>query len=143
MGDRWISSPFIYTIQPLIQVLDKNQKVNSLIDEATNWWKTPLIFEVFSAEDAALIYNIPICPEWQQDNMVWFRTKYSKFTVKSVSHMAKAKIEGNKGSSSNPDLSKFWKKVWNVKDPQWLECFCGRFALISFPQNSISKKGVS
>jgi hypothetical protein len=61
-GGRWIPCQSTYAIQTPPWILDKESKVSSLVDEDTHWWNTTLISEIFSAEEVALIYNIPISP---------------------------------------------------------------------------------
>jgi hypothetical protein len=124
LGDRWIPSPSTYTIQTPPRILDRNQRVSSLIDVDTKWWNVPLIRELFCDEDAALICNIPISPTRQQDAMVWLGTSNGVFSVKSAYHMAKSKTEESSGSSSNQDLStQLWKRVWHVKGPPLVRVF--------------------
>jgi hypothetical protein len=145
-GDRWIPYPSTYTIQSPPRILDKESKVSALIDEDTKWWNPSLVSDIFNADEAALIYNIPISPIRQHDTLVWLGTKNGDFSVKTAYHMAKVNMESSKGSSSNPGLSKqfwrkiwninpglskqFWRKIWNIKVPPWLKFFCGRRAPI-------------
>jgi hypothetical protein len=117
-GDRWIPYPSTYTIQSPPRILDKESKVSALIDEDTKWWNPSLVSDIFNADKAALIYNIPISPIRQHDTLVWLGTKNGDFSVKTAYHMAKVHMESSKGSSSNPGLSKqFWRKIWNIKVP--------------------------
>jgi hypothetical protein len=105
-GDRWIPYPTTYAIQTPPRILDKESTVRSLMDEDTLWWNTTLISEIFSVEEAALIYNVPISPPRQEDNLVWLGTKNGVFTVKSAYHMAIEYREASKGSTSTPNINK-------------------------------------
>ena len=100
-GDRWIPYPSTYAIQTPPWILDKESKVSALIDENTHWWNSSLVSEIFGAEEAALIFNIPISPARQHDTLVWLETKNGEFSVKTAYHMAKENMEASNGSSSS------------------------------------------
>ena len=100
-SDRWIPTPLSYAIQTPIQGFLDEAKVCSLIDENTNWWNIGLINEIFNNEEAAVICNIPICPQRQMDKLVWMGTKNGEFFVRSAYHLAMSKKDGNLGSCSD------------------------------------------
>jgi hypothetical protein len=92
-GDRWLPVPSTYTIQTPPHILEHDSQVSSLIDNDTNWWDIQLIRDVFNEEDAALICNIPISPQRQEDKLVWVGTRNGEFTVRSTYHIAKEKLD--------------------------------------------------
>jgi hypothetical protein len=143
-GDRWIPSPSIYTIQTPPRIVDRHQKVSSLIDVDTKWWNVPLIRELFCDKDAALICNIPISPIRQQDALVWLGTSNGVFSVKSAYHMAKSKFKESSGSSSNHDLStQLWKRVWHVKGPSVVRVFLWKACSNILPTKiNLHKRGI-
>lgn len=144
-GDRWIPSPWSYAIQTPNRNFNKEANVCSLIDEATNWWNFPLIQELFSREESAIICNIPICPQRQQDKLVWVGTKNGVFTIRSAYHMAKDREEDSRRCSSNYDLShKLWRTVWNVKASTMVKVFLWKASNNILPSKlNLFRKGIT
>jgi hypothetical protein len=91
-GDRWIPSRTSYSIQSPARILDGEVKVSALVDESTMWWHTPLMHSIFTEEEAVLICNMVICPQRQQDKLVWVGTKNGIFSEKSAYHLRKGDI---------------------------------------------------
>ena len=75
-----------HTVQTLARIFHRQAKVCELIDKDTNWWNIPLKEEVFNAEEATLIYSMPICQRTQSDRRVWGGNKTSDYTVCSACH---------------------------------------------------------
>jgi hypothetical protein len=63
--------------------------VSALVDESTMWWNTPLIHSILTEEEAVLICSMVICPQRQQDKLVWVGTKNGIFSVKRAYHLRK------------------------------------------------------
>jgi hypothetical protein len=100
---------------------------------------------VLSEEDAALICNIPISPQRQEDKLVWVGTRNGEFTVKSAYHIAKEKMDRNKGSTSSPDsCTKFWKTIWKVQAPLVVKVFLWKACTNILPtKHNLYKKRIT
>ena len=144
-SDRWISTPLSYAIQTPIQGLPNEAKVCSLIDENTNWWNIGLINEIFSKEEAAMICNIPICPQRQVDKLEWVGTKNGEFSVRSTYHLAMSKQEGNLGSCSDNEHSrKVWRAIWGIQVPAVTKKFLWKACSNILPTKlNLVKKGIN
>jgi hypothetical protein len=56
---------------------------------------------VFNERRHASICGVAICPNRQQDQMVWIGAKNRKLVVKSAYHFEKGRVVKGKGGSSN------------------------------------------
>ena len=92
--DQNLGGPTSYSIQSPIRILDREAKVSALVDESLMWWNTSMIHSIFTEEDAVSICSMAICPQRQQDKLVWVGTKNGIFSVKSAYHLAKEKNDG-------------------------------------------------
>jgi hypothetical protein len=77
--------------------------VSALVDNATMWWNISLVRSIFSEEESTMICSMPICPQRQQDRLVWLGTRNGVFSVKSAYHMAKKTIDCSRGECSTVD----------------------------------------
>jgi hypothetical protein len=90
-GDRWIPAPTSYSIQSPVRLLDSEAKVSALVDASMMWWNISLIKRIFNEEEATKICSMAICPQRQQDKLVWVGTKNGIFSIKSAYHLAREK----------------------------------------------------
>lgn len=58
--DKWLPTSTTYMVQTPKRILAENARVKKLIDENTRWWNVSLIHEVFNAEEAISICQIPL-----------------------------------------------------------------------------------
>jgi hypothetical protein len=72
-------SPTSYAIQSPIRILDREAQVSALVDNATMWRNISLVRSIFSEEESAMICSMPICPQRQQDRLVWLGTRNGVF----------------------------------------------------------------
>jgi ribonuclease HI len=132
--DKWLprSSTFMIQSQPVI--LDPNATVKELIDGATNWWKIPLLEQLFTKEEVQLILTIPVSVSSQADVCIWRGNKNGLFSVKSAYyiHMEMEK-KGLAESSSNGGRSTVWKQIWDLKIPNVEKNFLWRACHESLP----------
>ncbi|XP_059445337.1 uncharacterized protein LOC132177129 [Corylus avellana] len=123
-GDKWLFSPTTYAIQSSVRILSENARVSALIDQELQWWNIPLIKEIFLDEEVHQICSIAICPQTQQDRLVWSGTKNGLFSVKSVYHLAiDLYNRGAGGCSSGDKLAPFWKQIWCISAPRVVSLF--------------------
>jgi hypothetical protein len=88
--DRWLNSPFTYSIQSPVKVLGEEASVSEHIDEDSKWWNFNLIKESFLEEEVGKICD---------------------FTVHSAYHKAKENSIMDEASSSNSmQMAYLWKK---------------------------------
>jgi hypothetical protein len=122
--DKWVlAAPGGYLQSPE-GVLARNAKVCELLNTNTNWWNTPLISEIFTAEEAELICGMAVSPRTGEDSLIWRCTKNGEFTVRSAYHLAKDKFEVDKGSCSNRDSNRLlWKAIWQIEAPRATKIF--------------------
>jgi hypothetical protein len=123
-GDRWLDSPYTFSIQTPIHVLDENARVSELIDEDAKWWKTEMIHEIFMEEEARRICSMAISPSTQCDKRVWVGTKNGEYSVRSGYHLNKEQRVSSEGcSSDSSQLSQLWRMVWNFRGPRAIKMF--------------------
>ncbi|XP_059449513.1 uncharacterized protein LOC132180640 [Corylus avellana] len=136
-GDKWLPTPTSHVVQSPIHRLTPDACVSELIDEASLWWDTALIHEVFIKEEAETICSMAICPRGQPDVLVWAGTKNGFFTVCSAYHLAKTLKDMQHGSSSSGVLSReIWRNIWKVGGPRVVQLFLWKAC-----QNSLPTKG--
>ncbi|XP_059438559.1 uncharacterized protein LOC132171289 [Corylus avellana] len=143
--DRWVPVPSTYAIQSPMRILDSEETVDALIDEETQWCNTPLIHEIFSRDEAAMICSIPICPGRQRDRLAWMGTKNGEFSFKSAYHLAKDICEGSRGSCSESSLvTHQWKNVWHTAGPMAVKTFLWQASNeILATRVNLDKKGIT
>jgi hypothetical protein len=114
-------------------------RVEELIDPTTNFWDTQLVNEMFVAEDAKIILQIPI-HDHTKDFIAWHFDKKGMFSVKSAYKVAidfaeRESLQGQESSSSsNGEGTKFeWKKLWALPLPNKVLHFLWRMATYSLP----------
>jgi hypothetical protein len=122
--DRWVPVPSTYSIQSPTKILSQDATVSQFIDADLKWWNFPLIKEVLTEEEAAVVCSIPICPGRQQDKKVWISTRNGLFSVNSAYHLAIDIVEAKRGSCSDSTLqTKQWKDIWKIKGPMVVKTF--------------------
>jgi exonuclease III len=122
--DKWVPAALGGYLQSPEGVLARNAKVCELLNTNTNWWNTPLISEIFTAEEAELICGMAVSPRTGEDRLIWRCTKNGEFTVRSAYHLAKDKFEVDKGSCSNRDSNRLlWKAIWQIEAPRATKIF--------------------
>lgn len=84
------------------RVLERDARVNELLDLESNWWNMDLVQNVFNEDDAREIYGMAVCPQTRRDQIVWAGAKNGKFSMHSAYHMAKEQGLREEGSFSNP-----------------------------------------
>jgi ribonuclease HI len=122
--DRWLPTPGSHKVQSPVHILLADASVSALLDLETNWWKTDLIFNIFSVDEAKAICSMPVCPRTRQDKLVWMGTKQGNFTVSSAYHMGKENGLKEEGSCSNVhQIAEIWKGVWRIKCARAVKMF--------------------
>jgi hypothetical protein len=70
-------------------------------------------------EEVEVICNMAICPDGQQDKMIWAGTKNGTFTVRSAYHLAHSLGLEERGACSSMGATKdIWSKIWALKGPR-------------------------
>ena len=119
--------------------------MSALVDTSTMWWNISLVQSIFSEEEVAMILSMPICPQRQQERLVWMGTRNGAFSVKSAYHMAKESIDRLGGESSTGDQhSPLWKAIWSVKVPRVVSHFLWKACNGILPTKvNLHKRGIS
>ena len=86
--DKWLHQPstFRLTSQPI--AVPFNAKVSLLIDPHTVAWRTDVVQQFFSLDDAAAILSIPLSYRLPMDHLVWAYTPRGVFVVRSAYKVA-------------------------------------------------------
>ncbi|KAJ8435388.1 hypothetical protein Cgig2_017665 [Carnegiea gigantea] len=69
-----------FTTRPHLQVAE-------VIDGANVSWHDDLIRELFLPIGVDIILNIPLCPAWPYDRLIWDYSNDGSFTIRSVDHL--------------------------------------------------------
>jgi hypothetical protein len=114
-------------------------KVEELIDPVTNYWDTRLVHQIFTAEDAEMILQIPIHGQ-TNDFIAWHFDKKGMFSVKLAYQVAidcaeRESTRGQHSGAANNDEAKCfkWKKIWSLPLPNKILHFLWRTATYSLP----------
>lgn len=114
-------------------------KVNDLIDPATNSWDEGLVKQILLPEDAEIILKIPI-QENMQDFIAWHFDKKGIFSVKSAYRVAadstarESPAGLTSSSSADVDVGGFnWHKLWTLPLPSKVLHFLWRLSTHSLP----------
>jgi hypothetical protein len=68
-------------------VLPQHATVSALIDYDSKWWNVPLIFAIFSKEEAEVITSLPLSKYDQNDLMIWRGSSTGDFTLHNAYYM--------------------------------------------------------
>jgi len=125
-GDRWLPHNS-HALYPLLDGLDEQSTVDSLINQDSKWWNVPYIERFFLAEAVAQICSLKISPVSQVDRLIWAGTKNGKFSVRSAYHLEVERRSRSMGSGSLPaSANPFWKVIWKLKVPRAVQVFLWR-----------------
>lgn len=117
-NDKWLPTPTTYSVQSPRIILSKDAKVKELIDQDTKCWKTSLINDIFMADEAEKICQLPLSMYIQEDKLIWRGTNSGEFTVWSAYHKKKERKDLGQGEGSTSSrCSKIWKIIWSLKVP--------------------------
>jgi ribonuclease HI len=132
-------------IQSPVRILDRNAMVSELLDRDANWWNTPIIKEIFQAEEAELICRLAVSPRSGEDRLIWNYNKNGDFSVRSAYHLAKDKFEVDKGSCSHRESSKpLWKAIWAIEGPKAAKSFLWKACSEILPtKDKLFKKNIT
>lgn len=90
-------------------MLDKNARVESLIDLETKMCNQPLIAQVFSFEEVESICKIPLSMLGAAYKLSWWPAKKGLFFVQSLEM---TRFNRTHGESSDPRAKEqFWKRI--------------------------------
>lgn len=111
-GEIWLPSPSPRQVHSNVQMLDKNARVESLIDLETKMCNQPLIAQVFSFEEVESICKIPLSILGAAYKLSWWPAKKGLFFVKSAYTLEMTRVSKTLGESSNPRAKEqFWKRI--------------------------------
>jgi hypothetical protein len=81
----------------------------------------------FFEEEAAVIQNIPLCPLFPKDKLIWRCTTNWLFLVRSAYHLVVEEQAEANGRVSNPGRgNETWKVCWNLNVPNKVKMFVWR-----------------
>jgi hypothetical protein len=122
--DRWIPRPTSFLVQSPPNQIAGNSLVSNLIDRDLRSWNVGLIHSIFTEDEAQLIINIPLCPTFPPDHLVWQGTSNGVFSVHSAYHLAKELQQRNCGECSNPvTQGEVWRVLWSLQIPNPVKVF--------------------
>lgn len=123
--DKWLTQPstFKLTSPPIGIQLDA--MVSSLIEPLFASWKTELIWQAFSNEDATQILRIPLSSRLPEDSLVWAYMTKGLFLVKSAYNEVDFSSSScfASGISNGPNTKSFWKSLWRLNIPNMIKSF--------------------
>jgi hypothetical protein len=142
-GDNWLPNFGSLNFQPEL-TLPRDAKVSDLIDVSVRGWNCGLIDNCFPAYVANIIKNIPLCPLFPPDKIIWNGTSSRSFSVKNAYHMALDLLKQKNGECSysvgNRD---FWKKIWSTNVSNVSKKFLWRACQNALPtKQNLFRKGV-
>lgn len=133
-GDRWLPTPISFAVQSPPCLLATDSMVEALMDRDQRGWNVELLRTVFSGAKAEVIINIPICPAFPPDWLVWRCTSTGIFSVCSAYHLGKDIQRWTSGACSSPEANKeVWKVLWSLKVPNPVKVFLWKACHNLFP----------
>ncbi|KAF5442887.1 hypothetical protein F2P56_035499 [Juglans regia] len=128
-SNKWLPTPTSYKSQSQPKVLCLEATVNSLIDQETHSWNIPLVQNIFTPEEAAIISRIHVSACNSNDKQVWRCTKNGLFTVKSAYHLQVSLNDNKMGQASDTSNHEaLWNRLWKLKVPNKIKIFIWRSA---------------
>lgn len=117
----------------------------ALFDEDTNWWNRNLVEGIFLEEEVTKICGMAISPNKQADQLVWVGNKNGEYFVKSTYHLAKCRMEMERGSSSKqPGDVSLWKAIWKIRATRAVTMFIWKACSDILPtKDNLFKRGIS
>ena len=122
-GNYWVPRPTSFKIQSPCWIGDKDAKVCSLMGPNRNGWNDQLIGEHFEADEAEIIYNLPLSQYGQEDKMIWRLTKTGEFTIRSAYYLGKERTTRRGEQCSRVVENKSWKSIWSLTIPNSTRMF--------------------
>lgn len=138
-------------LSPIPMGVDHETTVNSLmVDEGYIRWNGDLINSLFCvnslfcAEEARLIFSIPLSYFKPPDRLVWVAEKDGLFSTKSAYLVARSggNIGGDDTASSkmNGELKHMWRALWRASVPEKVKICVWRCCLNALPTKENLRK---
>lgn len=83
-GDKWVLNSPDFLVHSPPNGLNNEDRVCSLLDQQTGWWKNNVLGEYFDPVEAERISNLVPSPLLQEDCLIWRGTKNGFFYVRSA-----------------------------------------------------------
>ncbi|XP_042972813.1 uncharacterized protein LOC122304620 [Carya illinoinensis] len=116
--DRWLPNAVGFKVRSLVNRLEADSKVSSLIFEDIHSWNEVLIGEIFSRNEAAQICSVPLSWYGEDDKILWGYTKDGRFSMKSAYHLCNDMEGEGLGECSNRQAQKnVWEGIWSLVVP--------------------------
>ncbi|KAL6183929.1 hypothetical protein ACLB2K_045339 [Fragaria x ananassa] len=128
--DPWLPLP--YHFKPYSPPMEGTEdwRVCDLIDSEYMDWIEPVIYDLFSKEEAKVILRIPLSMRRVQDKLFWHYDKHGVYQVKSGYHIARITDQTVGCASSSgtvgPGSGGCWKKIWQANVPPKVRSFVWR-----------------
>lgn len=124
-------------------MLPMDATVSTVIDPDSRWWNVPLIYSMFSKEEADCITVIHLSKYGQPDLQIWRGTSTGEFKVRSAYHFEKDSKEVDRGKVLIIRIPIHCGKLYRECMFQiQSKCFCGDLVTIFFPQKIICRSKV-
>jgi hypothetical protein len=108
--------------------------VEEFIDQNTKWWNSHLIKQIFHAEEARIICQLPLNLVPIKDSLIWRDTLNVDFSVRSVYHMKKdLQAFLRSGGSRQGAVDKVLKTIWKFKIPNAVKMFMWKACSVLLP----------
>ena len=88
--DRWLPRPYSFRPITVGRAEDATRRVAELIDKVNGVWNEPVVRSWFLPCDAEIIFSLPLCQSWPEDQLIWHFFADGKFSIKSAYHVARA-----------------------------------------------------
>jgi hypothetical protein len=125
-------------------MLPMDATVSAVVDPDSRWWNVPLIYSMFSKEEADCITVIHLSKYGQPDLQIWRGTSTGEFKVRSAYYLEKDSKEVDQGKSShNSNSYSLWKTIWGMHVPNPVKMFLWRSCHNILPtKDNLQKKGI-
>ncbi|XP_040986468.1 uncharacterized protein LOC121234565 [Juglans microcarpa x Juglans regia] len=128
-GPKCLTSPTTFAVQSPVSLLQKDAKVEELIDRQKGEWNETMIRTIFSEEEVEQILCMPLSRGRAKDKIFWGPTKKGLFTVRSAYFLHMELKERNKGeSSTEKKVGDIWKSIWDLEIPGVTKLFLWKAA---------------
>lgn len=117
-SDKWLPKiPCARIVSPA-SVFSTTFRVFELIDEESHSWKTELIEQELSPQEASLIIGLPLSSQATPNKQVWLPTPQGNYLNRSAYKLQSGVERSLLPSCSNSEKSHLlWNGIWNLQVP--------------------------
>jgi len=124
---KWLHQPSTFKLTSKPAIVPTNARVQFLINPRTRAWRSDMVCQFFSPDDALAIMSIPLSSQLPRDQLVWTYTPKGNFTVRSTYKFTLSLATTSLGeASSNRNSKKLCKTIWGLNVPSKIKSFAWR-----------------